>query len=66
MSWLKRIQKKLRDYTSHLKKLGMTMGADLISEMVTALDRRIEDLKEAKINLNNVLKLAKKFDKANK
>lgn len=49
-----------------LERAGYESGTDLISEMVTALDRRMEDLKEAKINLNKVLKLAKKFDKANK
>jgi len=49
-----------------LEKAGYESGAALISEMIAALDRRMEDLKEAKTNLNNVLKSAKKFDKANK
>lgn len=49
-----------------LEKAGYTSGVDLISEMISALDRKMEDIKETKSNLNNVLKLTKKFDKVNK
>lgn len=49
-----------------LEKAGYESGAALIFEMIAALDRRMEDLKETKTNLNNVLKSVKKFDKANK
>lgn len=49
-----------------LNKAGYATGADLIKAMVDALDRKMEDLKAAKKNLNEIAKSAKKFDKMNK
>lgn len=49
-----------------LNKAGYAAGTDLIRDMVAALDRKMEDLKAAKKNLNDIAKSAKKFDKMNK
>ena len=49
-----------------LNKAGYAVGADLIKAMIAALDRKMEDLKAAKKNLNEIMKSAKKFDKMNK
>lgn len=49
-----------------LEKAGYPLGADLIHDMIYALDQKMDDLKWAKNNLSEVLKSAKKFDRKNK
>lgn len=49
-----------------LEKYGYESGADLVIELISSIDRKAEDLRAAKKNLSDILKSAKKFDKANK
>lgn len=49
-----------------LERSGYESGTDLVAEMISAINRKMEDLKSAKKNLNDILNAAKKFDKANK
>jgi len=56
-------QKEADRVYSALERNGYNSGADLITEMISAIDRKTEDLKSAKKNLNDILKAAKKFDK---
>lgn len=49
-----------------LEKAGYASGADLIRDMVAVLDMKIDEFKAVKKNLNEIARLAKKFDKTNK
>lgn len=57
--------KDVSDMYKSLEKTGYAAAKDLINDMVYVLDMKMEDLKWAKNNLNEILKSAKKFDRAN-
>lgn len=48
-----------------LEKTGYVAAADLINDMIYVLNMKMEDFKWAKNNLSEILKSAKKFDRAN-
>lgn len=57
--------KEISNMYKSLEKTGYTSAAGLINDMVYVLDMKMEDLKWAKNNLNEILKSAKKFDREN-
>jgi hypothetical protein len=57
--------KEISDMYKSLEKTGYVAAADLINDMIHVLDMKMEDFKWAKNNLNEILKSAKKFDRAN-
>lgn len=57
--------KEISNMYKSLEKTGYVAAKDLINDMVYVLDMKMEDLKWAKNNLNEILKSAKKFDRAN-
>lgn len=47
-----------------LERCGYESGMDLVTEIVSAIDRKMEELKVAKKNLSDISKSAKQFDKS--
>lgn len=57
--------KEISNMYKSLEKTGYSAAANLINDMIYVLDMKMEDFKWAKNNLNEILKSAKKFDRAN-
>ena len=57
--------KEISNMYKSLEKTGYSAAANLINDMIYVLDMNMEDFKWAKNNLNEILKSAKKFDRAN-
>ena len=47
-----------------LERSSYESGTDLVTEIIYAIDRKMEELKLAKKNLNDILRSAKQFDKS--
>ena len=47
-----------------LERSGYESGTDLITEIINAVDRKMEELKLAKKNLSDILRSTKQFDKS--
>jgi uncharacterized coiled-coil DUF342 family protein len=50
-------------YVDALQRYGYSSAADLVNEMIIAINKKMEDFKSAKNDLKEIFKAAKDFDK---